>query len=560
MIVFNYFLFNQIDVVYHNEPEFAITIDDVIGGFIWRAVLLWLAFVFVLTVVNCFSKKGFKYTIATIIGLVLAGYAQVLFMNNEDMMKANGTMAGTTPIWVFILNFIAYAAIVALPIVALYLERKYKKNFTKVSAIAVIAVVLGMQVVGTVATSAQREKPIKDNELYYFSVDEQLKLSRNENIIVFVLDRLDTDVTDKIFADNPDTRNVFGGFTYYTNNISEFQGTFPSVASFLTNKEFDKHTKKPKDYLKSAWSGNNLFDTMHGEGYKVNALADTIATFYDFKDVQGKIDNIRKVDRKNRHVNGNQMFWAMLSYTGIRNAADCLKYAFTNDNYLDIANYCVDIKNTPDYFPRTVSGNSDLRFMDKLKTTGLAASESQNVLSFVHLQSSHNPYMYNENLKKIKFASNGGFKNQVNQTKGTFKILNEYLTQLETLGKFQDSTIIFMADHGTWNNKMGKFTEPPIASLLVKPRGVSRNTALVTDTQSQLSNRNFQASVLQAANAYTAKSNLGIPSYGDIITAGGVQERVFHYVQWANVVKCHYNYSLVVKGDANDIKNWVRID
>jgi hypothetical protein len=441
-------------------------------------------------------------------------------------------MSVLTPWYVFVLNFLVHAVLIALPIVAVYLESKYKKNFTKMSAIAVIAVVLGMQIAGTFATAAQREKPIADNELYYFSVDEQLKLSQNENIIVFVLDRLDTDVTDKIFADNPDTRNYFGGFTYYKNNISEFQGTFPSVASFLTNKEFDKKITKPKDYLKSAWSGSNVFDGVHSAGYKVNALADSIAAFYDFNDVQGKVDNIRKVDRKNRSINHNMLYKEMLSYVGIRQAADCLKYAFISKRYMDISYYCIDMKNTPDYFPRTISGVSDLKFYNKLKTNGLSVDGSQNVLSFVHLQSSHNPYVYNENLQRTREKSYS-FKNQVVQTKGTFKILDEYLKQLDTLGKFQDSTIIFMADHGTWNtpNASKKLKDVPMTTLLIKPKGTARNNGLVTDATSQLSNRNFQASILETAGATSAKSALGIPSYNDIITAGGVQDRTFHYVQ-----------------------------
>lgn len=553
-LIFNFFIFNQFDVMLHNQNEFGVTIKEAIWPFIWCTCLVWLITIGLLLFLCYRFKTKFRYCIAILLGLMMAGYCQVLFFNDANMLNLRGT-AMYFNFWLFTLNLIIYTLIFIIPFVFIKLEKKKKIKNTSKLAVSVSIVILGMQLIGVFSASITTKKPAKNNELYYFSIDDQLELSNKENIIVFVLDRFDTMIADTIFENHPESRNIFNGFTYYTNNISEYPGTFPSVISMLTNKKYDKNTNEQIKYLRDAWHDETLINELHEKNYRVNGLLDSIASFYDFKDLEGKFDNIKMLEKKNKKIKDIDYFSAMLSFAQVRQSPYALKEIFTNPRYLDIPNYCVEVKNTPDYFPRTISGMSDLKFYNKLKNTGLSLTESKNVFSFIHLQAAHNPYLYNEDLRPAKIISNSGADKQLAQAYGSFKILNEYFNQMKELGIYDKSTIVLLGDHGFWENN-DELVNAPTTTLLIKEKGKG-NEELETDAHTQLSHFNLSSTIFELIGAEDKKI---APSYFDVRKNGGIQTRYFYYVSWINLNSSKYRGTYEVNGNANDAKNWKKID
>ena len=570
MFVFNYFVFNQFDILLNNPAEFGVTTAEIIGVFILFSVIIIIVSIAGLTVLCSYSKRGFVYTLAALLGLTLAGYAQVLFMN-EDVVRA---VMPIEYLGKYILNTIVYLLIIAAPIGIVFFERKKKKGFTPRLALLITIVILGMQLVGLMSVAASAPQAAKNNELYYFSVDEQLKLSKNDNIIVFVMDMMDTRVTDVVFAQNPETKEIFDGFTYYTDNISLYPKTFPSITSMLTGKIFDGNTGNQIKYMQDAWKDEILLSALKDKDYIINGLLESTTTFYDFDDLEGKFDNIKTMHRKNRIIKGAKFFNGMFSYGLMRQSPILLKPL--TGYWKGQSSNSVEIKNTPDYYSCSTSASADLKFYDKLVQNGLFVdpTEEKNVFSFVHLRASHSPYVYNEELKRTK-------SNVHSQTRGAFKILNEYFTQMKdpALDIYDNSTIIVLADHGgvsTGENDI-KITHPPMTSLLVKesvkrdPKGKAGEPFRNPQEQPQLSHSNFVDTILEIIGDDDKKT---VGSYNDVINGitsngvttfeqikgVGIQTREFYFVRYLNLGSSKFFCRYEILGRASEIANWRRVD
>ena len=594
--VYFFFLFKQIDFIQNNQVEFGILFDEIIGSYLLFVLLTYAVMVGTLLVLCYFFKNVYKYVILVLFGLELASYAQFLLFNDTTMINVNGHVSAS--IFQFIFNSLIYLLIWAVPTIAYILYARNVKNKKGQSAetenkkventnnnnnstasstseitstsklykvvIVAMAVIFGMQAVGMFTSISKYQKAVADDTLYYFSIDEQLKLSKNENIITFVLDRFDTSYTDEIFEKHPEDKEIFSGFTYYKDNISQYPSTFPSIAGMLTGETFDKQQSQ-KEFMEKAWDNPLLFNALKDNNYKITGLLNSIATFYEFSQVNDKFDNIKKLDKKNRDVKEFKFFTSVTSAALNQFMPYSLKELFTG--YITIPNDCVKIKNTPDYFSKTVSPDSDLAIYDRLNEVGLTANEEENVFSFVHLLASHNPYGYNENLKKKN-------SNTISQTRGTFKILEEYFNQMKELGIYQDATIIVMADHGHWDmvNNMNKINNVPMASLFIKQSGQGTNivdddsTPLQINDTAQLYHANYIPTMIEilysnnnAINqTYYDSVKAESKSYFDVVNGNGEQEREYYFVKWTNMNSTHYKHKYIINGNANDKENWVK--
>ena len=590
LFVYFFFLFKEIDFIQNNQAEFGISFGEIIGSYLSFVLLVYVIMSGILLTLCYFCKNVYKYTLLVLFGFELASYSQFLFFNDSRITNINGHVTATP--FQYISNTLIFLFVMSLPtIVYIVYLVKCKKNKSKTTEvkeesetktkpqkqpkpvggfyktiILVMSIIFGMQAVGWITAIPKYQNVSSKNLLYYFSIDEQLKLSKNENVITFILDRMDTDYVNEIFEEHPEDKETFSGFTYYTDNISQYPGTFPSVVGLLSGKTFDKQQTQV-EFLEDAWEDPVMFNALRDNNYKINGLLNSIATFSDFSQIDDKFDNIKQLDKKNRDVKEFKFFKSVVSAAFNQFMPFCLKEQFIG--YITIPNKCIEIKNTPDYFSKTVSPESDLAFYERLtsKDCGLSANEEKNVFSFVHLLGSHNPYKYDTSLKIEDEETDN-----ISQTRGTFKILKEYFRQMKELGIYQDATIIVVADHGQWSTTQNKksINNPPMAALFIKQAGSGSNDVddtsnpLQTNDTAQLYHANYVPSIIEllynndnATNQtyyddIKAKNN----SYFDIINGSGEQDRQFYYVRWTNMNSTYYKGKFTVSGNANNKENW----
>jgi len=507
-LAFSMCIFNQFDILLHNQIEFGFSVGEVIVTFILLVLLVLLVVCSLLLIVAHFSKLAFKIVVSLLFGIMLACYVQVLFLNGSYNSGFQNFAAAYQPVSTSekVVNVCLWVIVCLVPMslvfTELFFKKIAKKDFFKRFILIGSVVIFGMQATGFVTTLASAENRTKEN-VYYFSVNEQLQLSEHENIIVFVLDRFATEYAEEVFYFHPYTKDFFKGFTFYRDNVSEYPGTFPSITTMLTGKPFEE-TEARESFSRKAWDEAILFDELHKKNYTVNAILDATSTYYNIDEVIGKIDNVKAASAKSRRVKQVSAL-AVMSHLALQRVSPYILKQAVHVNFqtalTDVIGY-----NLPDYFPRVITAKTDKVFKAKIEDLGLSADQQKNVFSFVHLNASHE------------------IKRWFDATYDTLKMLDEYFLQMKQLGIYGSSTIILVADHGFGGGPNGRYS----ASLFIKPKGGS-DSDLVIDSETKLSHRNFVSAILELIGSdYDKTVN---PSYFDII-GGATQERSVYDTDW----------------------------
>jgi len=107
---------------------------------------------------------------------------------------------------------------------------------------------------------------------------------------------------------------------------------------------------------------------------------------------------------------------------------------------------------------------NDFSYYANLSANGLSISDDETkAFIYLHLQGPHPPLNMDENIQYVEEST------LIQQTKGSFRIVFEYLRMLKELGLYDDSVIVIMGDHGNYLGN--ELTRPARTGLMVKPAG-----------------------------------------------------------------------------------------
>jgi len=543
--IFSFFIFNQVDIIFSNQQSFGFTIGDVVWGFIISAFIGFLTLSSLLFIMVQTSKKVFKITIALLFGFMLASYFQVLFLNGNYITDMHPNAADHSPWGVGMQIFVTFVwfLILFLPLGIAYahkipkIKRAFKKDILFKSILFASAVIFVMQGIGLgVASTGVQEK--NSNQIFYFSVTQQLNLSEGENIVVFLIDRWPIWQTDEVFRQHPHAKEFFPGFTYFRNNLSEYPQTFPSVTAMLTGINFNQ-TNTRRDFSQYAWEQATLFDELYEQGFTRNAILDSVSTFFDIEEVVDYFDNIVFPDEDVREVHAVRAVVEMANFTLQRIVPYPMKNLI-NIGFPHRFRNIVSI-NSPDYFPNQIWRDADPILKDRIEILGLSANPG-NTFSFIHMNGPHS------------------IPNVTAAIYSIFKMLDGYFQEMKRLGIYDNSTIILMSDHGTSiNNRYEDSTKARfLTSLFIKESGAP-NTPLQVDSVTPLSNSNFLASIFELIGAKpqgTKHQDYGY-SFFDIIRNNSIRpNRYIGITSWNVGNRCVFYERRLVADNFVPLSPW----
>ena len=118
----------------------------------------------------------------------------------------------------------------------------------------------------------------------------------------------------------------------------------------------------------------------------------------------------------------------------------------------------------------------DLKYYQEIQYYGLSVHDENDTGSFrfIHLMGSHGPFILNRNLERPKDASE---ENEIEQTRGAWKIVDAYIAELKRLGLYENTSIVVTADHGRWYLTPNDITETSAPAIFYKPAGQSAEEA-----------------------------------------------------------------------------------
>lgn len=381
-------------------------------------------------------------------GCSLAIYIQVMFLNgNLELLGANPNgfhsdkriTYGNTVIWL--------AIIFGFVVLCISIKKKVIMMVAGISAFLIMIQTAGLfQLILTADQKAYKREPTE----WYLSGDRELETAKRNNVIVISLDYFSNQYIEPMLEEYPDALDCLKDFTYYDNYECVYFGTFPSLAHMLTGKEVDPSITI-NEWTHAIWESEvtrEFYGEAHKEGYDVlffEDLTHVLVGNNNLNILEGIFDNVCN-DTVDLRINSKKLLKTMYRFSLFRSAPYALKGLFySTDSSVSVM----------DNMSHDVISPENYDYYSKLKTDGLYEGQNENLLVFRHLSGAHNyttsaECLYKENSSLTETC------------RGCMTLIDEYLSQLKALGKYDDATIIITSDHGSPD-------EPQIIFFMKKP-------------------------------------------------------------------------------------------
>ena len=365
------------------------------------------------------------------------------------------------------------------------------------------------------------------------------EIGSDSNVIVFVLDTFDTQIMEKLLADDPTVADDFTGFTYFRNSSGSMVPTRYGIP-FLLSGNMPTPGQTFKEYADSRYQNSEFIKDIFDQGYDVGVYSDSVRTFdseytNNFNDY---VSNI--ITNGTRELNIPSLLQALAKMSLYREAPWLLKPLFWF--YTDEINRDALATSMSPYIM------DDIAYSDKLFEDGLTIGEEEKVFRFIHLLGAHTPFVMGEDGHG---ADPNKGTDQITQSRGSLKVVAEYLRNLKKLGLYDKATVIITADHGYWEVRENPIDKPTSPVLLVKPRETAneaREPMKVSDVPT--GHLDFNATVIDAVGADASK-------YGSTVFEATNEERPRYY--WDTTSDGHKDTAwlqYVINGHVLDFSDW----
>lgn len=540
-LFFGLLVVSPLEVVVGGSGSLSFTILNVWPPLAGAALVATIA---VALALSALRGRAFDAALAVVLALSVATLAQRTLLNGGlpladgsavDWSQFAAPMATSTLVWIAII-----AALVALA-----LARPLAAHVTVVVAAFALVVAQGVSLGVMVADNLPAlERPV---------VTEQglMSVSPKKNVIVFVLDTLDTTYFDEAARQFPDSASEFGGFTYFRNSTAAMIPTRYGVPFLVTGNELDPDQAVfDTNEVRGWFNDHDLTATVQKQGYSAGVYSDSVNE--GLSSLSGQTINVHELPA---YTADPLACLRALGGCGLyRSLPWALKPAFWFST--DDLNGAVapagnqGAASTPYHL-------DDAAYYERLKSQGLTATDDGEAGAYrlIHLLGSHAPFVMDENGNATSEKLPEEHESVIRQTAGSLKIVEEYLRQLKELGVYNDATIIITADHGRWPwtdpgtswdiEHIDRTTTP---ALLVKPAGADTSQPL-TVSEAPTGHLDLPATIERAVGAEAQGPTVfDVPETSD-------RPRYFYWTYHDGKVD-HAIYEWRIDGDALDFSNW----
>lgn len=408
-------------------------------------------------------------------------YIQSMFLNGQmSVLEGVEQQWNTNQI---IINLIAWCVLIIAVLIVMLKVKKSSEITAFVSGaiaalqlLALVSILISSGLIGD-------SKP-------YLSNENRFELSKDENVVVFILDTYDKQMIDLVSEADPDFLTPLVDFTYYDNMVSRFGYTDGSLPYLLTGVLAEEYTSK------DIFDKSTFMKDIKAANYDIRLYTETgYAEYFD----DGIIDNL--TTGSNITIDSGKCVRQMLIASRYRNMPYICKpyYAYDGRDFDNI----ISDKNV-------VIFGDDEEFYESLTTDNVSIGDASGCFRLYHLYGAHSPYNFRESMT-YDYSSD----DPMAQWRACLSIVYEYIAQLKALDIYDNTTIIIMADHGPNVKQRAFLSELGIAMsdelhpiFFIKRRDEIHDDMLV-DSRST-SHDVFQATVMEEIDPNNTK-------YGDAV-------------------------------------------
>ncbi|MBR0405091.1 MAG: sulfatase-like hydrolase/transferase [Eggerthellaceae bacterium] len=438
--------------------------------------------------------RAFNFALVAVVAVGLCTYVQALVLN-VGLPAADGAtivwadymvmQIVSASVWIaIILGFIIYALLNA-------------RRAQGVAAIVSVFLIL-VQAVGlaslAIAPVGGGETP-KGGKVV-MTEDQMFTVNPDHNVVVFILDTYDTAYLTSVLKTNPNLLDGLTGFTNYENATSAMIPTRFAVPEMMTGQmpSFDENfsTYKAERYARSDFL-QKIYDANYSIGLYSDSLTIGRLSSEEQYGITSKTVNMHDLPDSMMNVGGT--LYSLYQMGLYRDMMWPFKWAFWY--YTDQINQMMVLYEDNALPEETIYVMDDVRYYNRLCEFGLSLEEGKyaGAYRFIHLQGSHYPFSYDEDVNDLGEDNSNVFK----QSQGVIKIVTTYIDELKRLGVYENTTIIITADHGYWTITLDPIEETSTPIMFVKPeQSAAADARPIKVDEKPVSHLDLQATVLDA--------------------------------------------------------------
>lgn len=473
LLAFMLLIFGPAEIFFANVAEFKFVYGEFAGRMASMAVIGSLIGA---VIVACLPSMLRKLLLSVVFGVSIAGYAQVMFINEGLDLLGMNPDGYQVVIGQAVVNAIVWLVLIVLVMILAMWKDKIWKNVVAYGSVFLI-LIQAVALLSLAMTAEDGAYVREDEGNWFISGEDQYKVSANENIIVIVLDYFSNQYLEPALELYPDAIDCLKDFTYYDNTDCAYFGTYPSLAHFLSGNEPAPQISI-NEWTKNIWASDKtqgFYQALRDKNYVSNVYTpdkNMLCGMNGVEVLEGTFSNITN-EGQDLVVNYELLTQTMTKMSCYRFFPYVLKpYVYTGvDEYADVV---VPREN------RIRHNNHD--FYEGLTQTRLSVDEENNYYVVQHLMG---PHVY-------ETSADGWYKpdsTKEETIKGCMVIVEEYLNQLKALGVYDNATIIVTSDHGAPRDSQVVF--------FMKNPGETHDVMPVTSAPISLTD--YQATIAQAA-------------------------------------------------------------
>lgn len=533
-LLFTVFFVAPIELVYGGSEDITFNVLDVLPLLATFTIICGAA---IALLVSVLKGRFYRMAIAVIASCSLCCFLQSLVMNGGLPLADGSAVDWSNFAFSALWNIVVWVAIFVA--ICYFCSKRAAVGRVAVCAIAIVLLLVQGLSAGVIVAREIRHPEFMITQEGLFEV------SQNENVIVFLLDTVDTNEFDDLIAEHPDVLDGFDGFTLFEDSASTMIPTAYAVP-FLTTGEHIQDDETLMNYRDTRFARSSFLQDIADANYSISIYADCMYSGVEtFSDIVLNFDEHKKVPINPFSALGTLGKAAL--YRDVPWIAKPFFWFYTGDFNAQVVDQTVDVP-----FEEKPYVLDDPAFSIALEKNGLSFAEdesSDGAFKFIHLTGSHVPYIMDEQANYVPSGTS-----LEAQTIGAFSIVRDYLDRLRELGKYDDATILILADHGVWGgstDENGRLMMATTPLCLVKPAYEQGEVPVgVSVSMNPVSQDDFHATVLEAMGVDGA-------SYGATYFDEEDSDRIrYHYQLVPSEEGDKEVYQFEIKGDARNWENW----
>lgn len=419
-------------------------------------VFAMIVFFVLWIVLNKLEGKKRKIFSRIIVTITMCLYIQGNFLNRGYSVLDGQQVQWNSMIKKGIVNTLIWVLMIIFP----YCLKKFKeeKIFWRYQLFVISAISLVEMLTLCIVITGMNSSLIDSNYAnkdYYLDQSNVFNLSEKNNIIVFVSDTFEGTYMNEILEKYPEYKDKLADFTYFQNTTTTATQTFESMPIIMTGEELQigKNLQENLDYC---FKNTNIYDVLKENNYTTEIYTEPALIPVNLENdvVSNKVNSRVYITEKSKIKLTKKLYKMVLYRYGPH---------FLKKNFFMYSNEWNDID--------TININRyelDDVYFNKMLKKGVTTNYDTNSFKIYHLNGMHVPYTITTNIENCTenyFNNVSEEERRINQGIASLKILINYIKELKEKGIYDNTTILFFADHG-WLNRYY-----PV--LLVKPSGYS---------------------------------------------------------------------------------------